>query len=168
MRTFWGHKCPEDGGTWDCDGGQMHLNNMPMKIVLLILFVFPVLLLQGQYTLQVNIEDVRSEEGVLYLALYDNSNEWLNEESTYRQQIITPRKGTMSVVFNNLPAGTYALSVLHDKNRDKKLNTNWVGMPSEAYGFSNNPGFMMRAPRFSECVFTVSTNQTITIDLVHW
>ncbi len=139
-----------------------------MKTVLLVFVLLQTLLLTAQHSLSINLEDIRSEEGTLYLAIYQNSDTWLNESATFRQQIITPRKGTMTLTFSNLPAGTYAVSVLHDLNRDKKLDTNWLGMPAEAYGFSNNPGFMMRAPRFSECSFSVASSTTITIDLVHW
>ncbi len=139
-----------------------------MKTALLVLTLVQTLLLAAQHSLTITIEDIRSEEGVLYLAIYQNSDTWLNESATFRQQIVAPKKGTMTLSFSNIPAGNYAVSVLHDMNRDKELNTNWLGMPAEAYGFSNNPGFMMRAPRFSECVFSAGPGSAITIDLVHW
>ena len=39
----------------------------------------------------------------------------------------------------NLPAGNYAVQVMHDENENNKLDTNFMGMPIEGYGFSNNP-----------------------------
>jgi uncharacterized protein (DUF2141 family) len=41
--------------------------------------------------------------------------------------------------FEGIPSGTYALVVLHDENMNGKLDTNWLGVPKEGYGFSNDP-----------------------------
>jgi len=40
--------------------------------------------------------------------------------------------------FEDIPPGTYALVVIHDENMNGKLDTNWVGIPKEGYGFSND------------------------------
>jgi uncharacterized protein (DUF2141 family) len=52
----------------------------------------------------------------------------------------------------DLPAGEYAVQVLHDENDNGKLDTNFMGMPTEGYGFSNNPQVMRRA-HFDEAKF---------------
>lgn len=48
-----------------------------------------------------------------------------------------------------IPAGTYAISVFHDANANGRLDT-FLGIPREGYGFSGNPPFRPRAPRFDE------------------
>ena len=40
--------------------------------------------------------------------------------------------------FKDLPAGKYAIKVFHDEDDDDELDTNFIGIPSEDYGFSNN------------------------------
>jgi uncharacterized protein (DUF2141 family) len=38
-----------------------------------------------------------------------------------------------------LPVGWYAVSVVHDENNNSVLDANFLGIPKEPYGFSNNP-----------------------------
>jgi uncharacterized protein (DUF2141 family) len=62
--------------------------------------------------------------------------------------------------FSDLPAGTYAISVFHDENDDGVLNSNFVGMPREGYGFSNNYTYAMHPASFEESHFTVDDQGT--------
>jgi uncharacterized protein (DUF2141 family) len=72
------------------------------------------------------------------------------------------------VTFKDLPQGTFAVSVLHDENGNGKMDKNFVGMPKEGYGASNNPKKKKRAPTFDEAKFSLnSTGQTIEITLIY-
>ncbi len=67
----------------------------------------------------------------------------------------------------SLPPGYYAVSVYLDENGDRRLNTNWLGIPNEPVGASNNPRSRRGPPRFNDCVFQHGTvAQTIRITLV--
>lgn len=57
--------------------------------------------------------------------------------------------------FSDLPAGRYAVSVVHDINSNQRVDTNFVGLPTEQWGVSNNVKPNLRAPRFEEAAFTV-------------
>ncbi|WP_420470433.1 DUF2141 domain-containing protein [Brevundimonas sp. FT23042] len=72
---------------------------------------------------------------------------------------------TAVAVFNNLPAGDYAVRAFHDVNGDGRMNTNPFGMPVEPYAFSNNAVGMMGPAAWDQARFTVSgeTTQTISI-----
>jgi uncharacterized protein (DUF2141 family) len=52
--------------------------------------------------------------------------------------------------FLGIPAGTYALVVIHDENRNGKLDTNWLGRPTEGYAFSSDAEATLSAPSFSD------------------
>ena len=69
--------------------------------------------------------------------------------------------------FEGIPAGTYALVVLHDENMNGKIDTNWIGVPKEGYGFSNDAkAAALRAPSFSDASFVYdgkSVDLTITL-----
>lgn len=65
--------------------------------------------------------------------------------------------------FYGLKPGTYAVSLFEDKNSDGKLNTNFIGIPSEGFGVSNNPKVKNRPPKFKEASFDLSQNKTINI-----
>ncbi|MEO6817582.1 MAG: DUF2141 domain-containing protein, partial [Edaphobacter sp.] len=66
-----------------------------------------------------------------------------------------------------LAAGQYAVTVYLDVNGNHKLDKNFLGIPKEPVGVSNNPKGHMGPPRFDECVFTHgSSEQVIAITLV--
>lgn len=67
----------------------------------------------------------------------------------------------------DLPPGTYAVSVYDDLNGNHKLDHNFLGIPREPVGASNNPRGRVGPPRFDACSFRVGTvPRTITITLV--
>jgi uncharacterized protein (DUF2141 family) len=58
--------------------------------------------------------------------------------------------------FSDVPEGSYAVSVGHDLNGNKRVDTNFIGLPTEQWGVSNNARPSLRAPRFDEAVFKVA------------
>jgi hypothetical protein len=50
--------------------------------------------------------------------------------------------------FEDIAPGTYALVISHDENTNGKLDTNWLGVPTEGYGFSNDATALLGAPSF--------------------
>jgi uncharacterized protein (DUF2141 family) len=47
----------------------------------------------------------------------------------------------------------YVIIVIHHKNMNGKLDTNWLGIPKEGYGFSNDVKALLGAPPFSAASF---------------
>jgi uncharacterized protein (DUF2141 family) len=56
--------------------------------------------------------------------------------------------------FSDIKPGKYAIAVIHDKNYNGKLDTNWLGIPKEGYGFSSSAEVTLSAPSFSDAVFS--------------
>ena len=73
----------------------------------------------------------------------------------------------MYATFENIPAGSYAVAVLHDENKNEKMDFNLVGIPKEAYGFSNNAKGFMAPPKFSDAAIRLQNGESknITIKL---
>jgi uncharacterized protein (DUF2141 family) len=67
---------------------------------------------------------------------------------------------TMRVSFKGVAPGLYAVSVHHDADSDGKLKTNFIGMPKEGVGISNNPGGM---PNFAKSLVRVNGDGVITV-----
>jgi len=57
----------------------------------------------------------------------------------------------------SLPPGRYAVSVFQDMNGNRKLDTNFIGIPTEASGSSNDAPAKWSAPKFKDAVFTVGS-----------
>ena len=88
-------------------------------------------------TLTVEISGIKNDQGKILLQLFD-SNENYQSNKAYSANMIKAKKGVVSVTFNNLVAGEYAIRYFHDENDNGQLETNLFGMPVEGYGFSNN------------------------------
>ena len=68
--------------------------------------------------------------------------------------------------FNDVPEGTYAVSIGHDVNGNKRVDTNFIGLPTEQWGVSNNARPPLRAPRFDEASFKVASDaKDVVIDI---
>jgi uncharacterized protein (DUF2141 family) len=61
-------------------------------------------------------------------------------------------------VFEGLKPGTYAVSVLHDENANGRLETNFLGIPREGAGISNNASPEFSAPRFNDAAFQLKAD----------
>jgi 4,4'-diapolycopenoate synthase len=73
-----------------------------------------------------------------------------------------------TLTIKDLPAGNYALIVYEDLNKNKKLDKNFLGIPSEPVGASNNPTYHFGPPTFKNCQFSfdATKSQTISIKMV--
>jgi uncharacterized protein (DUF2141 family) len=109
-----------------------------------------------------NIED--AEDGKLLIALYDSESTFLDEEKTHREAILEPTSEEISTTFDNLAPGRYAIAVINDQNENEKMDLNMLNMPTEQYGFSNNP-FLMGKPKWKDCSFELSEDSAITVEM---
>ena len=97
-------------------------------------------------------------------ALYDKTDTWLKKP--LKRDIVAATKGTTLIVFTDLPAGDYALSVFHDTDGDKKMGRNVLGVPTEPFGFSRDASGLFGPPSFDEAKVAVpAAGATATIKL---
>jgi uncharacterized protein (DUF2141 family) len=104
--------------------------------------------------LQVRVETVDASGGQLLLAVFASEEAWKAHKTPVAQAHIAAQQGVQEQRFE-LPPGRYAVSVIHDSNSNSTLDTNFIGMPTEQYGYSNNPPLRMRMATFEECIFTL-------------
>jgi len=70
-------------------------------------------------------------------------------------RVISVTGATMEHVFDGLQPGRYAVAIIHDENSNKRLDTNFMGIPKEGYGVSNNIVNMFGPPGFDESSFSL-------------
>jgi len=102
--------------------------------------------------LTVKIDHIAPKGGNLRLALYDAKSFADDNASAILDKVVTATPSVQSVTFEGVPPGTYAIKMFQDVNRNEKFDMNWLGLPSERYGFSNNakPNWIrMSGPDFS-------------------
>lgn len=115
--------------------------------------------------LQLNIDNVPTVPSRMFVALYDSA-ESMKENKPSMSKIVDVTGNQTTVVFPGLEAGTYAFVAFADENSNGKLDTNFIGIPTERYGFSNNAMGLMGPPSFDAASVRVENERkTIAIKL---
>lgn len=116
-----------------------------------------------QHKLEITLSDIQVVKGSVRLALYSTPEDFMKKHKAVREVAVTGN--TVTVVFENMEAGEYAISCYHDVNNNKKLDSNFIGIPHEPYGFSNNARGTFGPPGFEDARFTVTGAMQMTIRL---
>jgi uncharacterized protein (DUF2141 family) len=118
------------------------------------------------YTLTVNVSGLKPLKGDLYISLHNRPESFQVSDSAYMKRKLLVDEETETVVFKNIPAGKYAVSVFHDENLSGALELNEKGIPVEGYGFSTKTRSLAR-PKFEQAAFDLSSNDTVEIKLLY-
>ncbi len=135
-----------------------------MKHLLFFVALCPMLAL-SQNRLSVSVEGVKTSNGQISVAVYDHSEGFLKFDQVYKCDSIKARKGITHINIEDLPEGEYALAIFHDENGNNKLDTNWLGIPKEAIGFSRAKMKTFGPPSFRECALKIVSDSEIRITL---
>ncbi len=118
------------------------------------------------YTLTVVVEGVNNLGGNVGLLVFNSPKGWAEDRSTALKDITVPaHEGTVTITVPELPAGTYALALVHDVNKNHKLDRNFIGQPKEQWGLSNNPHAVIKTPSYSACTFELKGNQEVHVKM---
>ena len=118
--------------------------------------------------IHVNILNIRNSIGTVDCALFASPNGFPREflHSAIVVMVLKIRETQARCDFEDIAPGTYALAVIHDENMNGRLDTNWLGIPKEGYGFSNDVKAVRGAPSFSDASFSYDgQNLNFTISL---
>ena len=98
--------------------------------------------------LTVTVQHMSPKGGDLRLALYDEKSFSDDNAQEVTGKVAPAKRWVEVVTLDPVPPGTYAVKMFQDANRNGKFDFNWLGIPSERYGFSNNaaPDWMHLAP----------------------
>lgn len=126
----------------------------------ILLFVFSTLKAQEKTSITATVVNVVSSEGKVGFALY-NKDTFMKQPIQAKEAKIVDGKST--VVFENIPAGEYAILCYHDKNNNNRMDFQPNGMPLESYGASNNV-MNFGPPRFDDAKFSV-TDKKLSLEI---
>jgi uncharacterized protein (DUF2141 family) len=116
--------------------------------------------------LTVEVSGFREIKGNLCLALFDNPEAYDDKAHLHpiRSSSVLVVNDPQSITFSQLPHGSYGIAAFHDENSDFQLNTNFLGIPKEGIGFSNNPIIWTGGPDYETMKFSFTPEQnTIAI-----
>jgi len=105
--------------------------------------------LSGSSWLNVEVTGVRSSNGLIAVTIYaDDSSKFLVSKGSLDVVRFPSTQGTFRGCVKLPKNGVYAIAVYHDEDGSRKRNRSGLGMPTEAFGFSNNPSTLAGIPAF--------------------
>ena len=128
------------------------------------------ILLQFSYSqdanLIIDVLGINEVKGIIQVGIYNNSDSFPKIGGEYRVAYFTVSSKNVTATIENLPQGEYAAALYHDLNSDGECNLNFLGIPKEPYGFSNNIKPFFRAPSYELTKITLKGHKTIQIKLI--
>jgi uncharacterized protein (DUF2141 family) len=121
----------------------------------------------GDAAIVITFTGMRTDTGSLRVSLFKQADGFpRTPEKALLKKDIDAEQPVTKVVLGPLKKGTYAIAVMHDENDNKKMDTNWIGMPKEGFGASNDASGFMGPPSFEDASFELkgdTLNLSITV-----
>lgn len=106
------------------------------------------------------IEGIEELKGEIRIAMFDSKEKYTKDPI---HAIVLPVDSTTIIWTQEmLPYGEYAIAVYHDKNENGKIDTNFLGIPKEEYGFSNNARGRFGPASWEDSKFIIEDNYFTT------
>jgi uncharacterized protein (DUF2141 family) len=105
--------------------------------------------------IHVTILNITNSVGTVDCAFFDSAAGFPADvlHSAAKVMVMKIRQTQARCDFEDIPPGTYAIAVIHDENMNGKLDKNWLGVPTEGYGFSNGAKAIFGPPSFEDASF---------------
>jgi uncharacterized protein (DUF2141 family) len=115
----------------------------------------------SQFTLTIEIAEIRNDKGTIMLELFDKN------ENVIKQEMGVIKGNFCLFSISDLNPGKYAVRFYHDENQNGKMETNSFGKPTEGYGFSNNVAGKSGVPDFEKWLFEINSDIKINLKPVY-
>lgn len=132
------------------------------KLILaaLILISFQTL---AQHRVEIIFKGIEEVKGTVLVAVYNTEESFMKKHILSAKQKVSGKQVT--VVLENVKPGEYGISAFHDENDNDKLDTNFVGIPKELYGFSNDAKGSFGPPAFEKAKVKITGETKLVINL---
>ena len=89
--------------------------------------------------------------------IYNSREQFGSKDKFFKSVIVTATGDSVTVIIPDVPPGKYAVAAYADSNQNGKQDKNFLGVPTEKYGFSNDARAMFGPPDYSEALFEVGS-----------
>lgn len=110
-------------------------------------------------SLTIRVENVLPAGGTLRLGLY-NAALYPDDNSRPIASADVPAvPGQTVITLHDIPPGTYAIQTFQDENSNNKMDTTWIGLPLEPFGFSQDAKPFLSKPPFDDVKFNLAAGE---------
>lgn len=134
-----------------------------LRTTVMALLLLPLVGWAQQGQLVINVTNIETPTGALFVTIYDNEEHWLKDDYFRNMELPVTSTDPVTVSIDDVPPGVYAVTVFQDVNGNGDIDTNFIGIPKEPYGFSGKVG-KMGPPKFSKASFNLD-GTALNIDI---
>ncbi len=132
-------------------------------LTVLTIGLFATTPLFSQSKVVVTVKNLQEIKGTIRMAVYSGEDNFMKKSLVSKEIKVTGKEVTF--VFENVIHGEYAVSTYHDIDDNRKLDTGFMGIPKEPYGFSNDARGTFGPPSYESAKFKVGENTKLSITL---
>ncbi|WP_107038220.1 DUF2141 domain-containing protein [Brumimicrobium mesophilum] len=149
----------------------LHLNFKKITIVFLVSFICSSFsFAQENGNLIIEVKGIKNEMGKVRFIVFSHPHGF--PSSPEKAKYIAEGEiniNSSKIEIKNIPFGEYAVSVMHDENNDGKISKNFLGIPQEGIGVSNDTKSTFGPPRFDQAKFKFTRDkQSIEINMQYY
>ncbi len=145
------------------------INGLVISSVVLLILSFTYSGKDKNYSLTVEVSELHNSIGEVQFALYNKDGSIPDQDYEKYHKLLTASitNGSSSVIFKDLPAGTYVVNILHDENKNGKIDKGFI-LPKEGLGFSNYKSIgPTNRPKYSKASFELTSDMTIEVKVIY-
>ena len=117
----------------------------------------------------VDINNLKNYSGLARVCLYSSNDGFpIKSEKAFKTIVINLEKDGVRARFVDIPYGEYAVAVLHDENKNGKMDLSWMMLPEEGFGASNIMGKRTIPPAFDDAKFLLHSEERILKVHIHY
>lgn len=135
-------------------------------LILLIMAIMAPMAIGQSHKLTLKVKNIEEVIGQMCLAVYGSEDDYKDSKNQVWADCIPVNASSLELIIEDLPKGTYMISIFHDMDSNEELNTNWIGMPKEPFGFSKDAKGKMGPPKFEDASFELNGDMETTIHLM--
>jgi len=112
-------------------------------------------------TINVVVSGIKDNTGSIRCGLFNSADTFPKDDKRLMGVEAPIANGQATCTFNNVPApGTYAVAYFKAAPGQTKMNTGFMGMPQDPYGFSRNATIGMGPPSFNSAAYSYAGGNT--------
>jgi uncharacterized protein (DUF2141 family) len=139
------------------------MNRSSLRILLCMAGILPVWTAAGAADLTIRVENVLPAGGMLRLGLYDAALYPDDDSKPVASADVPAIAGETVVTLHGIAPGVYAIQTFQDVNANNKMDTTWMGLPLEPFGFSQDAKPFLSKPSFDEVKFTLTAGENVQV-----
>jgi uncharacterized protein (DUF2141 family) len=148
----------------------MSFKNVIFVFLLSFVFLFFNFKTTEGHQIVVKIHNLRNLKGQIILEFYNQKKQYVDAPmARFKKDKIEAKNDTLTFVLKGFTKGTYVAAILDDENKNNKMDFNYLHLPLEGFGFSNNAqATLLGKPAYEEALFTIPDQKTVKMKVKYW